>query len=278
METPERVACATIEDVNRFCDAVAIESKKRDVPANVYREMQYYGYIEPMELKHNDIEVRPDTETGQHVFATAPIPAHTIITFYPVHALGRDERIAYSDTDPIFVERIERYARTHARYVRPLSAPKKAKLDNSEQPTDNKEPQQDYGTVLVVGNPNNTNNTRLLGHAIRDACDTNVFTDTPFQKIKEWTTFKNKVAAYYMASAKKHNCFFVGNNRHTLICIETTRDIEAGEELLVMLGPEHWFRRTYVKKDDHNLCDYLFELLTQDGEFNTWREKLYSDK
>lgn len=270
METLTRDKCATIDDINRVCDLLRAECERKGITRNVYREMEYYGNVAPPELRHNNIEVRRDQQTGQRVFATARIPAHTIVTFFPVHAMGLHEHIKFSDSDTLFFDRIERYALTHARYIRPLSA---AKSEGDEST-----PKPEYSTVLVVGNPNNVSDTRLLGHAIHDACGINVFGDTAFEMIKDWTTFRNKVATYYITSAKRHNCFFVTNNLRTLIGVETTRDIEPGEELLIMLGPEYWFRRKYIKKDEHNFGDYLFDMLTQDAEFNEWREKLYRDK
>ena len=109
---------------------------------------------------------------------------------------------------------------------------------------------------------------------MRDAVG-NVFEGTPFDDIKNWITFKNKVALYYMSGVKSCNCRYAINNEHTLVSVVTTRPIKEGEELCVLFGAEHWFHRYYDKKDDKLVGNYLFELLTDDTVFSEWLTKLY---
>lgn len=253
---------ATREEVNRVCESFLEMSAILKQPRDKVSDLTFYGFYGPISLTYNTIAMRKEGNVTQSVITTADIPKGVIVTHYPVHALGLDHRIRFTngeESDEVFFERIERYAKTHSHYV-PLR-----QVDEDESVP--------IG-VLLIGNPGNTGNPLLLGHVIKDAVG-NPFESIAFDDVRDWITFRNKVASYYMSGVKTLNCRYVSNSDHTLLSVESTRIIKEGEELLLLYGAEYWFHRQYDKEDDKMLGNYLFELLADDKEFTQWLSKLY---
>lgn len=252
----------TRDEINRVCESFVEMSAILKQPRDNISDLYFYGSIGPLPLTHNQITMNKEGNVTQRVVATAEIPKGVIVTHYPVHAIGLDHRIQFNTgekDDEVFSERIERYAKTHSHYV-------------SLRQMD-----EDDGTpigVLLIGNPGNTRNPLLLGHVIRDAVG-NPFESIAFEDIRDWITFRNNIAMYYIKGKTTLNCRYVSNSDHTLLSVESTRIIKEGEELLLLYGAEFWFHRQYDKDDDKMLCNYLFELLIDDKEFTQWLSKLY---
>lgn len=261
----------TRDDVCQFTQKFTVLAREKQLSRNVIQDLYFYGNVGPVPLKHNHIKVIRN-ETGQSVIATEDIPANVIITHFPVHGMTNGDFLQLYETeekDHVFADKVEsRYAKTHSHFM-PIRR-------NDGDTRDGYIPEGTPSGILLIGNPNNVENRLLLGHVIREAYESgNVFKGTSFEDIRTWITFKNKCAIYYMNARKNRNCRFVINRTHSVLSVETTREIKAGEELRVLHGPEHWFHRQYNKQDKKNVGDYLFELLSQDKDFTKWVNELY---
>lgn len=254
----------TYLDVSQFTDAVIEEAHKRGYPRDVYGDLFFYGNTCPLNLTHNDIEVVSDCDSIK-VIATKDIPANVIITHFPVHAMVRKgELIVFEGEkkDETFVRRIEsEYLRTHSHYM-----PVYNKINT---------PGSVRG-VQLVGNPRNMRNPLLLGHVIGEAYpEGNVFSHMKLEQVQDWTTFKNCAAKYYMGARKARNCHYVVNRALSILSVESTCEIKAGEELRIVRGPEYWYHRRFYREDTEYKGDDLFEALSRDEVFQGWAKKLF---
>ena len=253
-------------DINELCQMITQRTSSLGYTQNPINELYFYGNTHPMPLAYNNIKAEKN-EFGLSVIATLDIPKGVIMTHFPVHAIGWGEHIQIPPSqtkDDLFKDNIGRYAKTHSRYITlPIAD------TGDDKPIVEVPP-----GVIVIGNPNNTDDTLLLGHVIRDAIGS-PFAEIHIEKILNWVTFKNKVAMYYMNGKTSRNCRYVLNPSHTILSVETTREIKEGEELRIMYGAEHWFHRVYDKEDTEDNGNYLFNLLAEDKEFQGWIAKLY---
>lgn len=275
------IQMTTLNDVSQMTEYISSQVEAHGYTSNKFQDLFYYGNTGPVPLAHNHIRVIKN-DTGLAVMATADIPKGVIVTHFPVHAIGWNHRIQVYEAeqnDETFMDKVAvKYAHTHSRYITlPLSRKnKEEKKEATEKGEENGEENEDDtpAGIVLIGNPNNTRDTLLLGHVIRDAVG-NPFMGVPLEEIRTWLTFKNKVAVYNIKGSSLRNCRYVLNKSRTIMSVETTRPIKEGEELRTLYGAEHWFHRAYDKKDTKMIGNYLFELLAEDTEFYEWLTNLY---
>lgn len=238
-----------INDVNQFLNKQINMSNAMNINPDYHKRIFIGGYLSPLPLKYNNIQVRKSNIHGNGLFATADIPANVIITFYPVHALNINQHIYaedYGDKDFLTKTNMESCCRTHSYYISLIDG------------------------LSIVGNPNDTTNPLLLGHMINDGVG-NVFSDTDLNETKDLIVFKNLCAKYYIEGLQKTNCKFEIDDNKTVVSIITTKNISADEELLTLYDPMYWFNINYgMNNSNENHGLKHMGVLSRDKKFMSW--------
>ena len=151
--------------------------------------------------------VRPDKSTicdGRGLFATEALPAHSIVALYPVHAIGADDTstglldLMASSDDMAYFDCVEGEGSAYRLYLR----------------------QPGYSSVCVDCNPNKPIPHPIwTGHLVNDAamCTSREPGD---------------VLEYLQRSIGGASCALLAVGQAPLTVVVTTRDVDAGEELL----------------------------------------------
>ena len=183
------------------------------------------------------------------MYATKPIPSGTIITYFPVHAIKIKDDIDICGTqDDEFIKKMNIMVRDYGSYISLIK------------------------DISIIGNPNNTSNKLLLGHMINDPSG-NVFKDIKYDDTKNLINFKNIFAAYYMNGSKKRNCTFKMDDNECVLCVVTTRNINANEELLEFKEPQYWYNYTYGINVENYAYDHTIKIMS-DNKFIDWLRSL----
>lgn len=170
-------------------------------------------------LNNHMIEIRKSDIHGNGVFAKENIKNGTVVTFYPVDGYSENSETDYKIADDWTND------------------------NNTDNNTDNNidvtNVYENYSCVIndnlkIIGNPNNTNKSELLGHMINDSIGC-TFEDTNLDKIKDG------IYEYYLKS--NNNCKLKINEKYGLIYVVATKDIEKNEELTYQYGPMYWYTR-----------------------------------
>ena len=165
----------------------------------------------------NATTVGPSPTAGTGLFAARDLPAGTLVALYPAHAIGRGEQNVFYDTNRDYFKK-----QTSSDSLRP------------------------YGQS-VLGD-------RSLFGVANDQIEDPFFIDAnPEQPLVDgWTAHlvndgavcaagaEDSVVRYYKASLARRNCLIVPVGPAPLMGYATTRDVEAGEELLTTYGAEYW--------------------------------------
>jgi len=209
-----------------------------------------YIIIMLSESIHNNIIIKPSPIHGKGVFATKDIPKNTIVTLYPPHAIKINGNMI-PHADP---QNLKDFESNFNEYLRDYLAC--SSLSDSQ---------------MFIGNPNIISNS-FAGHIINDACG-NIFKNISFDETKKYPIFRNLVSDYYMKSIKNRNCRLVSDNNDLVICVETKKDIRAGDELLICYEPAYWFSYNYNNIDnidnyDPNYCKTLITKMLLDPKFD----------
>lgn len=250
------VSAKTLDDVNTIITGMYKFRKmhkktNNDDHAEIMDHLQAIDMINSMlpDLVHNNIIIKPSSRHGNGVFATKDIPKNTIVTFYPPHAVKVSElghMILCIDSPNIkdFDTNFDNYFREYSAY---------SSLSES---------------YMFVGNPHIRSNPLLLGHIINDAGG-NIFKNIPINETKKYPVFKNLIKDYFYNGLKYHNCGLVSDNNNLVLCVQTKKDIRAGEELLICYEPTYWFNYTYGTNDsDGNHCITLLHKKMFDPTFD----------
>ena len=235
--------------------------KLTGVTTNTVQKITKHNLYIPLPLAHSHIEVKTSNIHGKGVFATDNIPAGSIITFYPAHSVCIDGLFYFFkdyDNDS-FKENIENnnYCKIYG-FSGGFST-----YTNGDN-------------ITIIGNPDNTENTLLLGHMINDAAG-NVFENIRYEET-DGIKFKNAVATYYVNGKNKKNCK-ISVQPDSLICyVVATRNIVAGEELLVLYDSIYWYDINYNKNaySDNEAID-KFKKIFKDETFMRWFINVYSE-
>lgn len=197
-------------------------------------------------LKYNNIELKKSDIHGFGVFATKNIPKGAIITQYQTYAVrDKQTNLVYYNND--------------------------GNTNSIKDFMD--EYLYDMNDFEIIGNPNKIDNTNFLGHMINDAVGNlfdvdkcNIKNNDEIQVLERY--IKNIFVRYFIEGKNKMNCRIRHSNYITYV--ETTREIEAGEELLTLYDISYWYFKTYNK----SCVDILKNLLLHDKNFREWCKKL----
>ena len=180
--------------------------------------------IPPYQLKTNKIKLQKSDVHGIGVFATDDIKKGSIITFYPSHAItnNKNELNKYLFSKELFK----------------INCEYKLKINN----------------YSIFGNPDNTENTMLLGHMINDSSciciDPNNISDIEI---------KNSVCRYVLES--NNNCMIKYDEYIGIVYIITTKNIKKSEEIYISYLPEFWFSKY------NNVSNMYRKIIEKDNKF-----------
>ena len=159
----------------------------------------------------------PSPTAGTGLFAARDLPAGTLVALYPAHAIGRGEQNVFYDTNRDYFKK-----QTSSGSLRPYR--QNVLGDRSLFGVANDQIEDPF---FIDANPEQPLVDGWTAHLVNDAvmCDAGD---------------EESVVRYYEASLARRNCLIVPVGPAPLMGYATTRDVEAGEELLTTYGAEYW--------------------------------------
>ncbi len=159
----------------------------------------------------------PSPTAGTGLFAARDLPAGTLVALYPAHAIGRGEQNVFYDTNRDYFKK-----QTSSGSLRPYR--QSVLGDRSLFGVANDQIEDPF---YIDANPEQPLVDGWTAHLVNDAvmCDAGD---------------EESVVRYYEASLARRNCLIVPVGPAPLMGYATTRDVEAGEELLTTYGAEYW--------------------------------------
>ena len=159
----------------------------------------------------------PSPTAGTGLFAARDLPAGTLVALYPAHAIGRGEQNVFYDTNRDCFKK-----QTSSGSLRPYR--QNVLGDRSLFGVANDQIEDPF---FIDANPEQPLVDGWTAHLVNDGamCDAGD---------------ENSVVRYYKASLARRNCLIVPVGPAPLMGYATTRDVEAGEELLTTYGAEYW--------------------------------------
>ena len=159
----------------------------------------------------------PSPTAGTGLFAARDLPAGTLVALYPAHAIGRGEQNVFYDTNRDYFKK-----QTSSGSLRPYR--QSVLGDRSLFGVANDQIEDPF---FIDANPEQPLVDGWTAHLVNDGamCDAGD---------------EDSVVRYYMASLARRNCLIVPVGPAPLMGYATTRDVEAGEELLTTYGTEYW--------------------------------------
>ena len=159
----------------------------------------------------------PSPTAGTGLFAARDLPAGTLVALYPAHAIGRGEQNVFYDTNRDYFKK-----QTSSGSLRPYR--QSVLGDRSLFGVANDQIEDPF---FIDANPEQPLVDGWTAHLVNDGamCDAGD---------------EDSVVRYYKASLARRNCLIVPVGPAPLMGYATTRDVEAGEELLTTYGAEYW--------------------------------------
>ena len=159
----------------------------------------------------------PSPTAGTGLFAARDLPAGTLVALYPAHAIGRGEQNVFYDTNRDYFKK-----QTSSGSLRPYR--QSVLGDRSLFGVANDQIEDPF---FIHANPEQPLVDGWTAHLVNDGamCDAGD---------------EDSVVRYYKASLARRNCLIVPVGPAPLMGYATTRDVEAGEELLTTYGAEYW--------------------------------------
>ena len=159
----------------------------------------------------------PSPTAGTGLFAARDLPAGTLVALYPAHAIGRGEQNVFYDTNRDYFKK-----QASSGSLRPYR--QSVLGDRSLFGVANDQIEDPF---FIDANPEQALVDGWTAHLVNDAvmCDAGD---------------EESVVRYYEASLARRNCLIVPVGPAPLMGYATTRDVEAGEELLTTYGAEYW--------------------------------------
>jgi hypothetical protein len=252
------------EQINKLYDITdKIVLNKENIDKEKLIVSNLFSLIQnPFPLAYNKVIAKESALHGFGVFATDTIPANTIVTFYPAHAIIiRNEKSQMDSNNNL-----------SALYY----------YNNIQFAHDNDYKISFIKKIILSANPDYKSNPLLIGHILNDSqCimlddlikNKMIELNYELSDNKSLETFienndisdiekkvKNSVCKYILQSS--NNCVFVTND-YGLLYIKTTKEIKKDEELLVSYGPIYWLRNSlnlvYAKlyKNDEKFKQFI---------------------
>ena len=165
----------------------------------------------------NATTVGPSPTAGTGLFAARDLPAGTLVALYPAHAIGRGEQNVFYDTNRDYFKK-----QTSSGSLRPYR--QNVLGDRSLFGVANDQIEDPF---FIDANPE---------QALVDGWTAHLVNDGVLCAAGE----EESVVRYYKDSLARRNCLIVPVGPAPLMGYSTTRDVEAGEELLTTHGAEYW--------------------------------------
>ena len=165
----------------------------------------------------NATTVGPSPTAGTGLFAARDLPAGTLVALYPAHAIGCGEQNVFYDTNRDYFKK-----QTSSGSLRPYR--QNVLGDRSLFGVANDQIEDPF---FIDANPE---------QALVDGWTAHLVNDGAVCAAGE----EESVVGYYGASLARRNCLIVPVGPAPLMGYATTRDVEAGEELLTTYGAEYW--------------------------------------
>ena len=159
----------------------------------------------------------PSPTAGTGLFAARDLPAGTLVALYPAHAIGRGEQNVFYDTNRDYFKK-----QASSGSLRPYR--QSVLGDRSLFGVANDQIEDPF---FIDANPE---------QALVDGWTAHLVNDGAVCAAGE----EESVVGYYGASLARRNCLIVPVGPAPLMGYATTRDVEAGEELLTTYGAEYW--------------------------------------
>ena len=159
----------------------------------------------------------PSPTAGTGLFAARDLPAGTLVALYPAHAIGRGEQNVFYDTNRDYFKK-----QTSSGSLRPYR--QSVLGDRSLFGVANDQIEDPF---FIDANPE---------QALVDGWTAHLVNDGVLCAAGE----EESVVRYYKDSLARRNCLIVPVGPAPLMGYATTRDVEAGEELLTTYGAEYW--------------------------------------
>ena len=163
------------------------------------------------------VEAAPSLTHGIGLYARAPLANNSIVSFYPVHALGGGGKDGICLMDSSKEE-------NSAYFGVEGSAPYRVTLSHREM----REGPLSANDVWIDANPLLPDKPGWLAHRANDAavCESGA---------------EDAILSYYATCRERTNAYMVPfGDAMPLMCLWTTRPIEAGEEILWPYGHDYW--------------------------------------
>ena len=159
----------------------------------------------------------PSPTAGTGLFAARDLPAGTLVALYPAHAIGRGEQNVFYDTNRDYFKK-----QMSSGSLRPYKQTVLGERSLFGVAND-----QIEDPFFIDANPEQPLVDGWTAHLVNDGamCDAGD---------------EDSVVRYYKASLARRNCLIVPVGPAPLMGYATTRDVEAGEELLTTYGAEYW--------------------------------------
>ena len=165
----------------------------------------------------NATTVGPSPTAGTGLFAARDLPAGTLVALYPAHAIGRGEQNVFYDTNRDYFKK-----QTSSGSLRPYR--QSVLGDRSLFGVANDQIEDPF---FIDANPEQALVDGWTAHLVNDGAVCAAGDEA-------------SVVRYYEASLVRRNCLIVPVGPAPLMGYATTRDVEAGEELLTTYGAEYW--------------------------------------
>ncbi|KAI2512782.1 hypothetical protein MHU86_1570 [Fragilaria crotonensis] len=218
------------------------------VQAQTLMKMDYREELPPklQQLFHycrKAVETRQSTisNAGRGLFASIDIPAGTVVSFYPIHAVGANYwkgHYCIGATDPDDQEHFETVH--HSDYLLNL-------IGDRIFPGGQRLVETFAVQPYIDTNPNNNNNNRpdqpgWMAHLVND-CATITRVPQLLVDARHGNAETTAVVEYYNKVVKGQNCVLVPFGSAPMCAAVTTRDVIQGEELFVGYGYGYWSER-----------------------------------
>lgn len=159
----------------------------------------------------------PSPTAGTGLFAARDLPAGTLVALYPAHAIGRGDQNVFYDTNRDYFKK-----QMSSGSLRPYR--QSVLGDRSLFGVANDQIEDPF---FIDANPEQPLVDGWTAHLVNDGAMCDAGDD-------------DSVVRYYKASLARRNCLIVPVGPAPLMGYATTRDVEAGEELLTTYGAEYW--------------------------------------
>ena len=159
----------------------------------------------------------PSPTAGTGLFAARDLPAGTLVALYPAHAIGCGEQNVFYDTNRDYFKK-----QTSSGSLRPYR--QSVLGDRSLFGVANDQIEDPF---FIDANPEQALVDGWTAHLVNDGAVCAAGDEA-------------SVVRYYEASLVRRNCLIVPVGPAPLMGYATTRDVEAGEELLTTYGAEYW--------------------------------------